>query len=337
MNPARAAVALERRPVRSAFALALAWLAVSIAVFLLVSRLEPGIDPQAAALVALVVITVLVLGGIGWLGWWHEVGFTPISEWRNLRLLVLPAVITVVPLLAGVDPIAASTLLFLVVGYTLTGLAEEAFARGLLIRILQPSGVLRAVFISSLLFALLHLGNLVIRGGSPAVSIAQAVGAFSFGVGFAALRIRTWTIWPLVALHMVHDLVLNTMSLPLIPVAVAQDVALLVIGLYLIREPLLHRQSPGAIPGSSRIEGYLPTSSGDRWTPRFCHERALFRPSTSLIAPWPRVARGSRGSGCRRVKGGLHGDQRERTRDQRRRSPSPGAAIGRLDGHVDDR
>lgn len=256
MNSARAAVVLEGRPVRSAVTLALTWIVVSTGVFLLVSGVAPDIDSQAAALVALVVITILVLGGIGWLGWWHEVGFTPISEWRNLRLLVLPAVIAVVPLLAGVDPIAASTLLFLIAGYTLTGLAEEAFARGLLIRILEPSGVRRAVFVSSMLFALLHLGNLVIRGGSPAISIAQAVGAFSFGVGFAALRIRTWTIWPLVALHMIHDLVLNTMSLPLIPVAVAQDVALLVLGLYLIRAQLLHRRSPAAIAGNPEIAGY---------------------------------------------------------------------------------
>ncbi len=262
MNSARAAVALEGHPVRSSVALAMTWTIVSVAVFLLVGRVAPGVDPQVAALVGLVVITILVLGGIGWLGWWHEVGFTPISEWRNLRLLVLPAGIAVVPLLAGVDPIAASTLLFLVVGYSLTGLAEEAFARGLLIRTLQPSGVLRAVFVSSLLFALLHLGNLVIRGGSPAISIAQAVGAFSFGVGFAALRIRTWTIWPLVALHMVHDLVLNTMSLPLIPVAVAQDVALLVIGLYLIREPLLQRRSRDVIAGSPEIAGYSSDTVG---------------------------------------------------------------------------
>jgi uncharacterized protein len=256
MNSARAAVALQRRPVRSAVALALTWIVVSLAVFLLVSRVAPDIDSQAAALVALIVITVLVLGGIGWLGWWHEVGFTPISEWRNLGLLVLPALIAVVPLLAGVDPIVVSTLVFLIVGYALTGLAEEAFARGILIRILQPSGVLRAVLLSSLLFALLHLGNLVIRGGSPAVSIAQAVGAFSFGVGFAALRIRTWTIVPLVALHMAYDLVLNTMSLSLIPVAVAQDVALLVIGLYLIREPLRQRRSPAATAGDPEIAGY---------------------------------------------------------------------------------
>ncbi len=263
MSSAQAAVALERHPVRSAIALALTWIVVSLAVFLLVGRVAPDTDSQAAALVALVIMTILVLGGIGWLGWWHEVGFTPISEWRNLRLLVLPALIVVVPLLAGVDPIAASTLIFLIVGYALTGLTEEAFARGLLIRILEPSGVLRAVFISSLLFALLHLGNLVIRGGNPAISFAQAVGAFSFGVGFAALRIRTWTIWPLIALHMVGDLVLNTMSLPLIPVAVAQDVALLVIGLYLIREPLLHRGATDAVAGNPEIAGY-PSDIGGR-------------------------------------------------------------------------
>ena len=255
MTPARATAAMERRPILSAVALTVGWIVVSLIAFLLVSQAVPGIDDKAAALVALVVLTLIVLGGIGWLGWWHEVGFTPPSEWRNVRLLLLPAILTVVPLLAGVDPIAVSAPLFLIVGYTLTGLAEEAFARGIVIRILEPSGVIRAVLISSLLFGLLHLGNLVIRGGSPAISVAQAVGAFSFGVGFAALRIRTRTIWPLIALHMVCDLVLNTMSLPLIPVAVAQDVALLVIGIYLIRDYLFRRTSMAAIAARREVAG----------------------------------------------------------------------------------
>jgi len=67
------------------------------------------------------------------------------------------------------------------------------------------------------------------------VIAAQAVGAACFGFGYAALRLRTKTIVPLIALHFLTDLFLQMGNLPLIPVAVAQDVVLLVFGVVVLR------------------------------------------------------------------------------------------------------
>ena len=92
----------------------------------------------------------------------------------------------------------------------------------------------RAVLISSLLFGLGHLGNSVLRGISPIIA-AQAFGAGVQGVGFAALRLRTNTIWPLIAIHALHDLFLQMGTLPIPLVEVPIDTILLVYGIFLLR------------------------------------------------------------------------------------------------------
>ena len=122
------------------------------------------------------------------------------------------------PLVGGVSIPAGGTLAILVAGYALTGFAEEAFARGVPLRVLAPRGALGAVLAYSLLFGVMHLSNVLFRS-SPALVAAQAVGAACFGVGYAALRLRTNTLWP---------------RLPAIPFFVTQDVILLAYGLYLV-------------------------------------------------------------------------------------------------------
>ena len=71
-----------------------------------------------------------------------------------------------------------------------TGFAEEALFRGVVLGMLRPAGPWPAVLISSALFACAHLPNMLF-GQAPAVTVAQAVGTFCFGVGYAALRLRT--------------------------------------------------------------------------------------------------------------------------------------------------
>ena len=70
---------------------------------------------------------------------------------------------------------------------------------------------------------------------SAAVVVAQAVGAACFGIGYGALRLRTGSVWPLMALHLLTDLLPQLGRLPKIPIFVAQDVVLLGYALFLLR------------------------------------------------------------------------------------------------------
>ena len=219
-------------------ALLLALTVGSVVVGALVLRVvAPGLSGMGAALAATVVLTSVTLVLVARVTGFRAAGFTGPRSWRHPLLFVVPAALVPVPLLAGVRPLGAGTVAVLVVGYALTGFTEEALWRGVVLRVLRPAGPATAVLFSSALFGTAHLANVLFRD-NVALVVAQAVGAACFGVGYAAVALRTGTIWPLMLLHMLTDLFAAVGALPKIPILVGQDVVLLVFGLL-----VLHRGS----------------------------------------------------------------------------------------------
>lgn len=233
-----------RRDLGWAIGLTIGWAAATLGLDLILRAAIPGIDVRIASLGIIAVISIAVAAGVHWARWWREVGYTPVSSWRETQWLLIALVIALAPLAAGLRTIDAGTYLVLVAGYALTGFAEETMFRGILVKLLEQRRPIAIAAITALLFGLLHLSNILIRG-EVAVILAQAVGAAAFGFGFAALRLRTNAILPLVAIHTVHDLVLQMTALPLIPTAVVQDVLLFAMGLWLLRTPPALRASMG--------------------------------------------------------------------------------------------
>ena len=78
--------------------------------------------------------------------------------------------------------------------------------------------------------------------------IRRAIGAASGGVSWAALRLRTRAVWPLVVLHAVDDLLLQLSSLPIPQVDGVLDILLLVYGLALLPDPLHTSVHPSQYP-----------------------------------------------------------------------------------------
>jgi uncharacterized protein len=194
-------------------------------------------------------------------------GLHPPARWRDLRLYWLPALLLAAPFVAGVRPLPVDALGLLLVAYVATAIFEEGMWRGVMVGLLRPTGVWRAVLLSSLLFGLGHLGNSALRGMSPLIA-AQAFGAGVQGVGFAALRLRTNTIWPLIVIHALHDLSLQMGFLPIPLVEVPIDTAMLVYGIILLRRApgttdLEHGSGPGSRPGfGSAVSQAAPAGRG---------------------------------------------------------------------------
>lgn len=216
--------------------LTLLWMAATIGLDLILRQAVPGIDTRIASLAIVVVVSVVLAVGISAVRWWRAIGYAPLANWREPHWLAAALVIALAPLLAGIRPLAGDTYLLLLAGYALTGFAEETMFRGVLVRLLDRRSPLMIASVTALLFGLVHLSNIVIRGETMII-LAQAVGAAAFGFGFAALRLRTNALLALVLLHGVHDLVLQMSVLPLIPTAVVQDVLLFGLGLWLLRRP----------------------------------------------------------------------------------------------------
>ncbi|MFN8484429.1 MAG: CPBP family intramembrane glutamic endopeptidase [Anaerolineae bacterium] len=232
----------ETRPVVGSLILWAAWLVFVMLSALVLAALFPGLagygSGASASLVIILVGVVLVAALLAAFRWWRMAGFVGPSQWRNLRLLWLPALTLLLPLLGGVRPLEPAVIGTLLVGYVATGFVEEGLYRGAILGLLRPTGIWRAVLISSLLFGLAHLGNILLRG-TPGLIALQALGSATGGVGLAALRLRTRTIWPLIALHALADLFIQMGGLPIPLASAAHDIFLLVYGIYLLRPSIL--------------------------------------------------------------------------------------------------
>jgi len=140
------------------------------------------------------------------LRWWRATGFkqpaTPGKLLAFLPMLFLPVVLIASNglKLASPDQMILFTLYTLLVGF-----AEEGLLRGVILHALLPGGLKRAVLLSSLLFGIGHLTNLL-QGYSPATTIVQIIYSTLLGIGFAGVRLYTGSIWPAILAHTLIDL-----------------------------------------------------------------------------------------------------------------------------------
>ncbi|MBI1351760.1 MAG: CPBP family intramembrane metalloprotease [Actinomycetales bacterium] len=235
ITPERLRRPRQARPVRTSLALLGASLIVTIGGALIVDVIAPESDPvlrRLPVVLALLLMSVVVARRIGW----REIAAGGPSTWRSLGLLVAPTVVALVPLAWGWQP-ENGTLAALTVGYLATGIYEELWYRGIMLRAALPLGPVRAAALTAVLFGAAHLAN-VAFGANIAVTLAQAVGATAGGFGYAILRQRTNAVWALAALHFASDLLLHTTGLhgaAMWIVLVGHDVALFAIGLLAIR------------------------------------------------------------------------------------------------------
>ena len=81
------------------------------------------------------------------------------------------------------------------IGFLIQGASEEIMTRGYILTTLaKTTGIMRAIIISSLVFAILHLFN-------PNMSMLAFVNLFLFGVFASLFYLRTKNIWAISALH----------------------------------------------------------------------------------------------------------------------------------------
>lgn len=174
---------------------------------------------------------------------------------RSAQLLILPALLAVLPFFAGVQAVDARILATILVGEAATGIFEELWFRGLVLSALGSWTPVAAAMTVSALFGLSHLANIA-YGADILVTAAQVIGAFTFGIGYAALRMRTVALWPLMVLHALTDVSLaigNVTGGMRWAIMIGSDTILLLYGIYLllgspggttVREAIAEKRSP---------------------------------------------------------------------------------------------
>lgn len=224
------------RPVVTPLAMTFVSVAITLAFAGAFAAFAPGIDSMVARLVttaALVVLGVLAATKAGL----RSIGAGGPRTWTSVWILAVPVVLTFVPLLWGWNPPALSSMLVLCFGYLFTGIYEELWFRGVMLKKALPMGPVRASALTAVLFGVTHLCNIAF-GQNAAITAAQAVGAAAFGFGYSVMRLRTRALWVLVFTHAVSDLLFHVTGLHgglMILVIVAHDVIIFVWGAILCR------------------------------------------------------------------------------------------------------
>jgi membrane protease YdiL (CAAX protease family) len=132
-------------------------------------------------------ITIILLSR---LHWWQEAGFNRIHSWRIL-LPYLPLIMIVLLSMVGLvgkvgirvnDP---KLILLGAVSFLAGGFIEEALFRGIVLRAFLPRRLLYAALLSSVIFSLAHLPNLLL-GQAPGATALQLLRTFVLGFAFIA-------------------------------------------------------------------------------------------------------------------------------------------------------
>lgn len=118
---------------------------------------------------------------------------------------VVPTLTVMIGFFAGFRHAEVSTLILACVSVVLAGVVEETAFRGILLTRLLPRGLWTAVLLSSTLFGSLHVANLFLASPWQTV-LLQVTFAAMAGTGYAAMRLRTGSLWPPIVLHALFDL-----------------------------------------------------------------------------------------------------------------------------------
>ncbi len=133
-------------------------------------------------------------------GWWREVGFNRPAPWRNLLLLWFPILVIALTLSGGVRVSGPFFLGAILIAVALESIGSEMLFRGVMWRALAPSGLFRAVLITSLVSGGLTLVRTLSSGPWPE-AIYLTLTATCGGFTYAAIRWRTASLWPVIAIH----------------------------------------------------------------------------------------------------------------------------------------
>lgn len=161
-------------------------------------------------------------GGIG-LGWLLAAAFAAVvalasrdrraaglfapAPMKSARLVWLPLLYAMLMLLvAWADGWPARGVLLVVACNTaLVALSEELMFRAVLLQgFLDRFAIWPAVFMSSAVFGAVHAAN-GFASGDAGAALVQSVSAFLQGLAYAAIRVRTRSIWPMVLVHGLWD------------------------------------------------------------------------------------------------------------------------------------
>lgn len=161
-------------------------------------------------------------------------GFRTIQKGANISVLYyLPAVIMeLVGFAFGFSTVSISFILAVIFFTLAVGFAEEIYFRGLIFKILEVKSIKKAILISSIIFAVTHLCNLI-GGADIQYTVIQLIFAFVFGIVVAEVIYLTKSLIPVILWHFLHDCISCIQKVPHINKLGIQAIMLIIYAVYM--------------------------------------------------------------------------------------------------------
>jgi membrane protease YdiL (CAAX protease family) len=151
-------------------------------------------------------------------GIFETAGFTKLKEWKQVWIcwpLIVMGILSGWDVLSGKVEFNTSEplvfILYLMLNLSI-GFYEEIIGRSFVLNLMLQKwgntkrGIYKAVFISSVLFGVIHLTTVILGKRELIPGIGQVFFTMAFGVFFAACFIRNNSVWPSIFLHAFVDL-----------------------------------------------------------------------------------------------------------------------------------
>lgn len=234
-------------------------------------------DP-AGAIVYDAALALIAIAIVGFMGVWREIGFRRPEHWRSLwwfSPLVLFGIVSVLSshlhVYAGFGDTAIFSLLYLV-----QSIQSRLIFEGLMVRSLLPVGRWPAAVLPGLVQALLIAVEFALvppENGFVPILLLTAASTAASGFVYAALRLRTGLLWPLIVTDVVTGIAYilalppNASPYPLTTVRLVRYSADIAFGLVFGSIALLsmrRRESRAVVARHGMIEGTQATAATSR-------------------------------------------------------------------------
>ena len=205
------------------FAILVMCIATPLTEIPLTERLTGILDEQSASYLTGILeqggVSLLLYALISWLGMKREAGFTRPSEWRQLWLIWPMLFFSFLNIDERIFDGSITfdfsnpwlPILFILL-YLSVGFIEEMLFRSVILPLMlrkwghTQKGIYLAVMLSSVIFGLLHLLNVIMGRRTLLATGTQIIYGLFFGVFFTACFLRNRSIWPVILTHALFDL-----------------------------------------------------------------------------------------------------------------------------------
>ncbi len=209
----------NQRPFIFVLLVLLGWIGLVTIISTIVSALfQVSVISSTNQRVSTLAATLIILLFVLRLGWLHQIGLMNLGTWGTWGITLLLAMYLVITgfyaffndISFNFSMVSSEETRTILVSQLIVGFVEETIFRGIilfaLVRIWGATkrGVLAAVVVQGVLFALLHSLQ-IIGGGIPASVIINVVSTFVLSLWIGVLVLKVKTIWPAIVLHTIAN------------------------------------------------------------------------------------------------------------------------------------